>query len=207
MGKAGLVGGAVSAGIVGSAGAVLWHRLMRRPLPQVKGTIEVQGLHGPVRVRRDRWGVPHITARNTHDLYFAQGFVVASERLFQMELSLRLGTGRLSELIGERTLPMDRFIRTVGLNRAGRRLVDQWDDLSWEMSDAYVAGVRAWTERMPARPIEYEILQVDPMSVEGREAAVMSACASVFGSRRMISPSSVETASGVVRPAGIRAPL
>jgi penicillin amidase len=149
-------------------------------LPPVDGELRLAGLHGPVEVFRDAFGVPHIYASNTHDLYFSQGFVAASERLFQMDLSLRLGTGRLSELIGERTLPMDRFIRTVGWNRAGRRLADQWDDLSWEMSDAYAAGVRAWIERMPVRPIEYEILQVDPLSMEGREAAVMSAAASVF---------------------------
>ncbi|HET7523803.1 MAG TPA: hypothetical protein VFJ79_06630, partial [Acidimicrobiales bacterium] len=58
--KAGLIGGAVSAGLIASGAAVLWHRLVRRPLPQVKGTIEVEALHGRVRVRRDRWGVPHI---------------------------------------------------------------------------------------------------------------------------------------------------
>jgi penicillin G amidase len=149
-------------------------------LAPVEGELRLAGLREPVEVFRDAYGVPHIYASNTHDLYFAQGFVVASERLFQMDLSLRLGTGRLSELIGERTLAMDRFIRTVGWNRAGRRLVDQWDDLSWEMSEAYAAGVRAWIERMPARPIEYEILQVDPLPMEGRETAVMSAAASVF---------------------------
>jgi penicillin G amidase len=149
-------------------------------LPQVEGELRVAGLHEPVEVLRDAYGVPHIYASDTHDLCFAQGFVVASERLFQRELSLRLGTGRLSEIIGERTLPMDRFIRTVGWNRAGRRLVDQWDDLSWEMSSPYNAGVRAWIERMPARPIEYEILQVDPLSIEGRQAAEMATAASVF---------------------------
>jgi penicillin amidase len=149
-------------------------------LPPVDGELRLAGLQEPVEVFRDGYGVPHIYANSTHDLYFAQGFVAASERLFQIELSMRLGTGRLSELFGERALPMDRFIRTVGWNRAGRRLVDQWDDLSWEMSEAYAAGINAWIERMPARPIEYEILQVDPMVMEEREAAEAAASSSVF---------------------------
>jgi penicillin amidase len=149
-------------------------------LPPVEGEIRLPGLQEPVEVFRDTWGVPHIYAQTTHDLFFAQGFVVASERLFQIDVSLRLGTGRLSELFGDRALPMDRFIRTVGWNRAGRRITEQWDDLSWEMSEAFAAGVRAWIERMPARPIEHEILQMDPLFPDGRDAAVMAAAASVF---------------------------
>jgi penicillin amidase len=149
-------------------------------LPPVEGELRLSGLHEPVEIFWDPHGVPHIYANNTHDLYFTQGYVAASERLFQIELSMRLGTGRLSEVIGERTLPMDRFIRTVGWNRAGRRLIEQWDDLSWEMSEAYAGGVRAWIDRMPVRPLEYEILQLDPLFPEAREAAAMSAASSVF---------------------------
>jgi penicillin G amidase len=149
-------------------------------LPPVEGEFRLAGLHEPVEILWDGYGVPHIYASDTHDLFFAQGYVVASERLFQMELSLRLGSGRLSEMFGELTLPMDRFIRAVGWNRAAVRMTEQGDDLSWEMSDAYAAGVRAWIERMPAKPLEYEILQLDPLYLEDRQAAVMSAAASVF---------------------------
>src|SRR5436190_16318927 len=95
----------------------------RAALPPVEGRVQVSGLHEPVEVLWDRWGVPHVYARNTHDLYFAQGFVLASERLFQMDFTLRLGSGHLSELLGEATLPLDRFIRTVGWNRAPERLM------------------------------------------------------------------------------------
>src|SRR5438876_3493752 len=102
-------------------------------LPPVEGEMRVAGLREPVEVVRDRWGVPHIYARNTHDLYFAQGFVMASERLFQMEVTARLGTGRLSEAFGDLTVPIDRFIRSVGWNRAGVRLAAQYDELSMEM--------------------------------------------------------------------------
>jgi penicillin G amidase len=149
-------------------------------VPPAEGEFRLPGLREPVEVLWDGYGVPHIYASNTHDLFFTQGYVVASERLFQMELSLRLGSGRLSEIFGDLTLPMDRFIRTIGWNRAAVRLTEQWDDLSWEMSDAYAAGVRAWIERMPAKPIEYQILQLDPFYPEDRQAAVLGAGASVF---------------------------
>src|SRR4051794_41668480 len=97
--KAGLAGGAVSLGLTGSA-AFLWHRLMRRPLPQVKGTIEVEGLHGPVRIRRDRWGVPHIEADVREDLYFAQGYCHGQDRLWQMDFYRRGGGGRGARRVG-----------------------------------------------------------------------------------------------------------
>lgn len=152
----------------------------RAALPQVEGQLRLPGLLEPVEVLWDRWGVPHVYAGSTHDLYFAQGYVLASERLFQIELTLRLGAGRLAELIGEPALPLDRFGRTVGWNRSARRLIEQWDDLSWEMAEAFTDGARAWLDRMPARPVEYDILQVDPLIPTGREAAELMAAASVF---------------------------
>src|SRR5207244_9015595 len=101
-----------------------------------------------------RWGVPHIYARNTHDLYFTQGYVLASERLFQIEFMLRLGSGRLSELFGDVTLPIDRFIRTIGWNRAAALLLTQWDELAMEIGEAALEGMHAWMDRMPVKPIE-----------------------------------------------------
>ena len=97
----------------------------RQALPQVEGTLRVKGLHGPVEVIRDRWGVPHVYANNVHDVFFAANYVAASERLFQIDFLLRLANGRLSELLGDLTLPLDRFFRTVGLNRAGRAGADR----------------------------------------------------------------------------------
>jgi penicillin amidase len=150
----------------------------RAALPQVQGEVKVSGLREPVEVLWDRWGVPHIYARNTHDLYFAQGYVVASDRLFQIDFFLRLGSGRLSELFGDSTLSLDRFIRTLGWNRAAPRLMAQWDDLAMEIAHAFVDGTRAWIEHMPAKPIEYEILSLDPdvpQGVDGVERAVSAA--------------------------------
>jgi penicillin amidase len=152
----------------------------RAALPPVDGELRLPGLHERVEVLWDRWGVPHVYAQSTHDLFFTQGYLLASERLFQIELMLRFGSGRLSELFGDLTLPLDRFIRAVGWNRAGRRLTEQWDDLSWEMSEAFAAGAQTWLSRMPARPVEYEVLQLDPYFPEGQEAAELASAASLL---------------------------
>ena len=152
----------------------------RAALPPVEGQLRLSGLRKPVEVLWDRWGVPHVYAQSTHDLFFTQGYILASERMFQMELMLRFGSGRLSEVFGDLTLPLDRFIRRVGWNRAAAKLTAVWDDLSWEMADAFAAGARAWLSRMPAKPVEYEFLQLDPYFPEGPEAAELASGASLL---------------------------
>src|SRR6187200_2547639 len=116
-----LVGGVVSAGLLASGAAILWHRLMRRPLPQVKGTIEVDGLHGRVRIRRDRWGVPHIEVEEREDLYFAQGYCHGQDRLGQMDFYRRVVEGRVAEIAGKEGLAVDRLTRTLGIRRIAER--------------------------------------------------------------------------------------
>ncbi|MEE9308880.1 MAG: penicillin acylase family protein, partial [Spirochaetia bacterium] len=91
----------------------LRHRF-RLPLPQVEGTVEIVGLKERVEIIRDRWGVPHIYAADLEDLFFAQGYVHAQDRLWQMELNRRLANGRLSEIFGKSAFEADRFVRTVG---------------------------------------------------------------------------------------------
>src|SRR6185437_13280744 len=76
-------------------------------LSTTRGALKLQGLLSPVTVLRDPWGVPHIYAQNQHDLFFAQGFVTAQDRLFQMELWKRVGQGRLAEVLGPNYLQRD----------------------------------------------------------------------------------------------------
>ncbi|UCC61926.1 MAG: penicillin acylase family protein [Anaerolineae bacterium] len=117
---------------------------LRRPLPQTRGTILVSGLKGPVEVIRDRWGVPHIYADSEEDLFFAQGYVHAQDRMWQMEFQRRVGSGRLSEVLGEATLEIDRFLRVVGLNRAAEAEAEMLDDETRRVLEAYAAGVNAY---------------------------------------------------------------
>src|SRR6476646_3634095 len=76
-------------------------------------TITVQGLQKPVEVLRDRWGVPHIYAQNSDDLFFAQGFVAAQDRLFQIDLWRRRTVGETAEVVGRKGIEGDRFARLV----------------------------------------------------------------------------------------------
>ena len=131
------------------------------------GTLKVAGLSAPVSVRRDAQGVPSIEASSLGDLWFAHGFVTAGERLFQLELAIRAGTGRLSEILGEPTVPADRFARTVGLHLAGQAYVESWTDEDHAMHGRFREGARAWIDHMPAPPIEYRLLQLEPWLPEG----------------------------------------
>src|SRR5579859_6106144 len=90
---------AAAAGLTGLvAGA--YYMLLRRPLPKKNGSLTLPGLHEAVEVITDRYGVPHIYSSNEDDLYFAQGYIHAQDRLWQMELNRRIGSGRLSEIFG-----------------------------------------------------------------------------------------------------------
>jgi penicillin amidase len=157
--KAGLIGGAASIGIAASAAAILWHRLARRPLPQVRGTIEVDELHGRVEVRRDRWGVPHIEAENLEDLYFAQGYCHGQDRLFQMDFYRRVVEGRVAEIAGEEGLPVDRLMRTLGFRRIARREEAALDPHLRARLERFCAGVNAAARDARALPFEMQILR------------------------------------------------
>ncbi len=98
--KIGLVFGAL-AGIAGTG----YYFLKNRFLPQTTGNLKIKGLISPVEIIRDQLGIPHIYARNERDLMFAQGFVHAQDRLWQMDFQRRVVAGRLSEILGEVALP------------------------------------------------------------------------------------------------------
>lgn len=136
--------------------------MARAALPPLEGELEVAGLREPVEVLRDRWGIPYVSAGSLEDLWFAQGFVTASERLFQIDLALRAAGGRLSELFSELTLAQDRFARVVGFNRIGSAEAGRWNERSRAMVGRFVEGVRAWVSAAPAPPVEYALLAVPP---------------------------------------------
>jgi penicillin amidase len=135
----------------------------RLPLPRVEGTITISGLTEPVEVIRDRWGVPHIYAADLGDLAFAQGYVHAQDRLWQMELNRRLARGRLSEIFGKVTLDMDRFVRTVGISRAAAKDLERLSEESRSVLDAYCRGVNSYLEaNIRKLPLEFVLLGFRP---------------------------------------------
>ena len=142
-------------------------------LPPVEGELSLPGLHGRVEIVRDRWGVPHIYAEDEHDLFFGQGFVTASDRMFQVEFMCRAGNGRLSEAFSELMLPLDRFIRTVGWNRAAAKLAERRSQAELDALEPWYRGFRAWYERMPAKPPEYVALDLEPLDIGSFEEALV----------------------------------
>lgn len=123
------------------------YALARRGLPKIAGTVSIPGLSEQVSVVRDEEGVPHITAENLHDLYMAQGYVHAQDRLFQMDLSRRQASGRLSEIFGSRAIETDKVFRTLGLRRAAEISWPTYDKESAALIEAYCDGVNAFIEQ------------------------------------------------------------
>ena len=124
----------------------------RAALPPVEGELAVPGLHEPVEILRDRWGIPYVSAGSPDDLWFAQGFVQASERLFQIELALRAAGGRLSGWFSDLTIAADRFARTVGFNRIGIHEARRWSDASRSMMRELLRARPAFARPVSSSP-------------------------------------------------------
>ncbi|MDF2626297.1 MAG: penicillin amidase [Symbiobacteriaceae bacterium] len=137
----------------------------RRSLPQVTGTLKLAGLRAPVTVYRDEWGVPHIEAANSLDLYMAQGYVTAQDRLWQMDVTRRAAAGRLSEAMGASQINTDKFLRTLMLRQAAERTIDSLSPWAIEALEAYAAGVNAFINEATASgrlPVEFTLLGYKP---------------------------------------------
>jgi penicillin amidase len=158
--RAGLIAGIAGTGIASAAAATAWHRLARRPLPKQRGTIELAGLHGPVRVRRDRWGVPHVEAGDRADLYFAQGFCHAQDRLWQMDFYRRVVRGRVAEMAGPEGLAIDRLLRTLGIRRIAEREEAALEPELRALLERFCEGVNAGAAQARARPLEMQLLRL-----------------------------------------------
>ncbi|HTI13397.1 MAG TPA: penicillin acylase family protein [Dictyobacter sp.] len=137
--------------------------LRHQPQPQRSGQMQLQGLHAPVKVFTDRYGIPHIYAQNEEDLFFAQGAIHARERLWQMELNRRIGSGRLSELFGSVTLEVDRFIRRIGMHRAAQNEVELLSDKNKCILGAYAQGINSFIQHNHTHlPVEFTFLNLKP---------------------------------------------
>ncbi|MEA2674358.1 MAG: penicillin amidase, partial [Chloroflexota bacterium] len=123
----------------------------QRGWAQTTGTIKLAGLHGPVTVNRDAYGIIQLTANDSHDLFEAQGYVHAQERMWQMEISRRIGAGRLSELFGSDEVATDSYIRTLGWRQAAQRDLNAMSPDSIDILQAYADGVNAWIKEHDGR--------------------------------------------------------
>ena len=151
---------AATAGLAGLA-AGAYYMLMRRPLPKTRGKLRLQGLHEPVEVITDRYGVPHMYAHNEDDLFFVQGYIHAQERLWQMELNRRIASGRLSEIFGDIAIEVDRFSRRLGMHRAAAAAEEQLPLHIRRILGAYARGVNTFIEQHTLS-IEFKLLRFKP---------------------------------------------
>jgi penicillin amidase len=136
-------------------------------LARIQGNVKIHGLHQPVRVQRDKWGVAHIYAKDEHDLFFAQGFVVSQDRLFQMEIWKRSGQGRLAELLGPSVVEQDLNARRLRFRGDFKAEYASYAPDTRQILEAFTAGINAyidWLEgpESPGLPIEFKVAGFKP---------------------------------------------
>jgi len=147
--------------LAGAAGWLYWRA--RACLPQLDGSLSLPGLAAPVEVLRDQRGVPHLRAHSLDDLLYAQGYVTAQDRLWQMDLSRRAAAGELAEVFGERALRLDIDNRTLGLRRICARALAEVGPEDRKLLEAYTRGVNAFISAHRDRlPVEFLMLRYHP---------------------------------------------
>ncbi|MBI4183785.1 MAG: penicillin acylase family protein [Proteobacteria bacterium] len=146
--------------VLGAAGGYGWLRLS---LPVASGRIALAGPSAPIELVRDADGLLYVFAGSEADAYFGLGFAHAQDRMFQMDFLRRLAAGRLAEVLGARALPLDRFMRTLGLDRLATQNSDRLSPETRGALESYAAGVNAYlaTHRGPPAP-EFALLAYRP---------------------------------------------
>jgi penicillin amidase len=155
--------------------------------PPIRGERRLPGLHSDVHVSYTAGGVPHIVASSAPDLFFAQGYITAADRLFQMDLTRRTARGELAEIFGSQPTPwreltvvfreksivdLDHFMRQLSLGAAAREAAETLPPETLSLVEAYAAGVNAFIEE-GARPLECQLLGYTPRPWTTRDAAVL----------------------------------
>jgi penicillin amidase len=156
--RGGLAAGGLAA-LAGTTTSGLYYQLFRRPLPRTKGRRRVDGIQDAVEIRRDRWGVPHVNARTKEDLWFGQGYCHGQDRLWQLDLYRRIGSGRLAEIAGRHGVPNDRLMRTLGFRRVAEREAGELAGSVKAELEALCAGVNAAVADRPL-PAEFQLLRI-----------------------------------------------
>ncbi|MHB8510744.1 MAG: penicillin acylase family protein [Actinomycetota bacterium] len=146
------------------------HDHARAALRPIEGSLRVQGPNDSIEIVTDTWGVPHVFASSKHDALFAQGWLHASERMWQMETTIRIAQGRLSEIVSIAGLALDKFFRTIGIGRLAREWSRDADEVTRIAANPYWLGVNAASELPQA--VEYQFLELDPMIPQTLEEAI-----------------------------------
>jgi len=152
--------------IIAGAGGLFYFRnylpntVAPRSFPQTEGDIEIDGLNGTVNIYRDTMGIAHIYASTSHDLFFAEGYVHAQERFWQMDFYRHVGEGRTAEIFGATSLPSDKFLATLGWKKTSLQEYEAMSKESKDILQAYADGVNAYLEGKSSEELalEYSIV-------------------------------------------------
>ena len=141
--------------------------IAKNAFPPVSGSEKVKGIQDEVEILWDKWGIPHIYANSVDDAYFAQGYIHASHRLWQLEFFKRVTSGRLSEIVGETTIDRDKHYRIIGLHRIAKKCVENLrkdtNNETLQGLNSYVKGVNVGIKKATQNPpIEFTILNIKP---------------------------------------------
>lgn len=134
---------------------------VRQSFPQENGTIQLPELKAEVTVQRDKWGIPHIYAANSHDLFMAQGYIHAQDRFWQMDFWRHIGSGRLAEMFGSSQVDTDKYLRTMGWARVAQQEIPEINAEMKAYLKAYADGVNAYLaeHQGSALSLEYAVLK------------------------------------------------
>src|SRR5215831_6363419 len=163
------------------SGGVWLNHVARISLPQLDGKLIVSGLSAPVKVIRDRHGVPHIAAANLADLFFAQGYVTSQDRLWQMDMLRRAAAGELSEILsprlfGEDVLRGDKRQRVLGIRAVAQKAADTLSGEERMCMEAYARGVNAYiASHKRSLPPEFRLLRYEPRPWTPTDTCLISA--------------------------------
>lgn len=128
--------------------------------------IQLKGLKNPVSILIDTLGVPHIFAETDYDLYYAQGYITARDRLWQLDFQSRYASGRLAEIIGKKAIELDRYQRRMGMLFGAEKMLEESrkDKASYQALLAYSDGINAYIHELKPKnyPIEFKILDYKP---------------------------------------------
>ena len=157
--------------------------------PPINGELTISGLEQPVRVLRDNWGVAHIYAASQHDLFFAQGFVAAQDRLFQMELWKRAGQGRLAELLGKAAVERDRYARLLRYRGDLQSEYKNYSPDTLPILTAFTNGINAYIRYLnapgsPGLPVSFQLAGFKPEPWKPEDCLSRMAAYSMTGNAR-----------------------
>src|SRR6266705_2463842 len=163
--------------LITALGGLAWmYSVARSALPQLDGSVKIAGLSKKVTVSRDGHGVPTIDAASLEDLFFAQGYVTAQDRLWQMDVMRRFAAGEISEILGADFLKHDREQRILGLRVAARKALEVSSAQTRSHFEAYARGVNAYIESHRDRlPLEFRVLRYSPSPWAQEDSTLIAA--------------------------------